>query len=135
MQTRALDRKFDMMKRAIVIGLIALITSFIWRDVMVYSIFKIQQYDISQNQCINRNKPITQCNGTCVLNERLAQPLKEGSSNDSESILPEVKLELYMDEIDELIVHYFEQKSQLDCVNYKELKGYLPSQIKPPETV
>lgn len=123
------------MKRAIVIGLITLITSFIWRDVMVYSIFKIQQDYISQNQCVNRDKPMTECHGSCVLTERLAQPLKDLPNNDLESVLPEVKIEFYVVEIDEIIIHDFENKNYLEYIDCQELKGYLLNQIKPPETV
>ena len=123
------------MKRIVVIGLITLITSFIWSDVLVYGVFKFQQDYISQNECINRNKPITQCNGHCVLNERLAEPIRNTPSGDSEPILLEIKMEFLAEENDESAIFSSSLESLLPVVVDRELKGYLPVLVKPPESV
>ena len=123
------------MKKVIGIGLITLITSFIWRDAVVFGVFKMHQDFIVKNQCINRNKPITQCHGNCVLTERLVQPLNTSPTSDSDAILIEIKMEFVVDEKEDKAVFYNEIKHSLPFIINKELKGYLPALIKPPETV
>ena len=112
-----------------------MLTSFIWRDVVVYGVFKIQQDYIAQYQCVNRDKPITQCNGKCVLTERLAQPLNDLPSNDSEPILVQIKMDFLLDELDELESTSFIEQHQSGFIINQELQGFLPSLIKPPQTV
>jgi len=123
------------MKRFLGIILLALITSFIWRDVVVYGVFKIQQDYIAQYQCVNRNKPITQCNGSCVLTERLAQPLQDLPSNDSEPVLVQIKMNFILDVVEEISAPDCSESRPDGFLQNTELQGFLPSIIKPPETV
>ena len=124
------------MNKLISILLIAIITSFIWRDVVVYGVFKIQQDYISANQCINRNKPITQCNGNCVLTERLSAPIKGASNSESDPILIDIKMEYFFEEEESTpsVINETERQD-IDYLKFRKLKGFLPSQIKPPELV
>jgi len=119
----------------VVIGLITLITSFIWSDVLVYGLFKFQQDYISQNECINRNKPIAQCNGHCVLNERLAEPGRNTPSGDLEPILLEIKMAFLVEENEGSSIFSSSLESLLRVVVDRELKGYLSVLVKPPEVV
>jgi hypothetical protein len=116
--------------------LIAIITSFIWRDAVVYGVFKIQQDFISENQCVNRNKPITQCNGSCVLVERLSKPLRDVPSGESTPILINVKMEFFVEEeILQITFGIYQEPQVWEFIEFRELKGYLSTQTKPPEFV
>ena len=121
------------MKRFLGVALLMLITSYLWRDVVVFGVFKVQQDFISRYQCVNRNKPITQCNGNCVLTERLAQPLSESQSNESTPILGQIKMEFLFDYVPVIKVFHTIIRIFSGYLNNPELDGYLESLIKPPE--
>lgn len=123
------------MRRVLVIGLLLLVLSFIWRDVVVYGVFKYQQDYISHYECIERNKPISTCNGSCVLTERLAKPLKEVPANDSEPVLVQVKMEFYLQTTEEIVLYPLENLELTDFSTRSELEGFTSSQIKPPQSV
>ena len=124
------------MNKLISILLIVIVTSFIWRDAMVYGLFKIQQDIISTSECIDRNKPVNHCNGHCVLTERLATPVREVPNGPTEPIVLDVKMEYFLEEefpkIAEVVFLDTKAKDYLNC---RELQGYFRTQIKPPETV
>ena len=111
-------------------------TSFIWRDALVYGVFKIQQDSISTNQCIERNISSSHCNGGCVLTERLANPMDDSSKGEPKPIMVKLKIEYFMEEnipeIVSVVLPRINISSNLECA---ELSGFLSTQIKPPETV
>lgn len=124
------------MNKLISILLIAIITSFIWRDAMIYSAFKTQQDFISSNQCKDRSKVVNECNGHCVLTERLSTPVRNVPYGPSEPILLDVKMEFFLEEVfAETSESIFIETNKIDYLNCSELEGYLQTQIKPPETV
>lgn len=123
------------MKQIIAIGLITLITSFIWSDMVVFGVFKYHQDYISQNQCIDRNKPMTQCHGNCVLSERLAEPKRNTPLGLSESILLEIKVEFVVEEQNENETFSCEAEFPINIDVDQESNGYLPVLVKPPEVV
>ena len=102
---------------------------------MVYGVFKIQQDYISQYQCVNRDKPIAQCNGSCVLTERLAEPLNDLPSNDSEPILVQIKIDFLLDDVEELTRASFFEQHQSGFIHNQELQGFLSLVLQPPQTV
>lgn len=121
------------MKSFFGIGLLLLLVTAIWRDVVVYSIFKWQQEYISKNECVNRNVTKNSCHGNCVLAERLEQP--QDSPEDPFS-LPEtqnVKLDFIGPEIlDNVQCHSFERPEYSESI-MSPFRGYTLLLGQPPE--
>ena len=59
------------MSRLLSVGLIFLILSIAWRDLLICAQFIIEREEISSKWCINRNKPLLMCNGQCFLQKAL----------------------------------------------------------------
>jgi hypothetical protein len=57
--------------RLLSVGLIFLILSIAWRDLLICAQFIIEREEISSKWCINRNKPLLMCNGQCFLQKAL----------------------------------------------------------------
>ena len=56
---------------SLIISIFIILQSFLGFGVMVW--FAINQTFIAENLCENRDKPEMQCNGSCVMNEKLSQ--------------------------------------------------------------
>ena len=126
-----------MVKRTVVIGLIVLITSFIWRDAIVFGVFKIQQDNLSKNVCIERNTETSHCKGNCVLTERLTQTAKAPSKSEPEPnlVLIEIKMELFISTEKESNNEAISIAHVFNYLIEDELQGFLHNQIIPPEIV
>ncbi len=59
------------MSRLLSVGLIFLILSIAWRDLLICAQFIIEREEISSKWCINRSKPLLMCNGKCFLQKSL----------------------------------------------------------------
>ena len=102
---------------------------------LVFSVFKYQQDLITQNECIERDKAESSCHGSCVLTERLAKPLNELPANDSEPILVQVKMEFFIEVEEELLLYPVMNPAVSSFTISRELEGFVPIQIKPPQSV
>jgi hypothetical protein len=71
--------------------------------------FKINQDFISEVLCINKEKPMSTCNGKCFL----AQKLKKAEEQEKKQA-PSTKKE-------RLDFVYYQSKSSVDCTQYSEL--------------
>lgn len=65
------------MKKVISISLSVLILSLTTKDLMTYAHFFINQDFISNNLCINRDKPEIMCHGKCFLKKQIQENQKQ----------------------------------------------------------
>jgi hypothetical protein len=71
------------MKLFTAISLAVLVFAVTVKDVLIWSIFKLNQDFIAKTLCINRDKPEKKCNGKCQLTKKIAE-----SKDDSPSQAP-----------------------------------------------
>ena len=92
---------------------------------------------ISQDLCINKDKPWMHCHGKCYLKKEIKKVMGDENPDNKKTTIPALKLKEYADyyRINLLRKYYFkltfQQKKQILIIQ-KTFKGYLPDMIKPP---
>lgn len=65
------------MKKAIVFFFITLIVSVTFRSFTTHTFFLINQKQIAEKYCVNKEKPILKCHGSCYLKKELKKDFSE----------------------------------------------------------
>ena len=97
----------------------------------------INYQHISQDLCVNKDKPEMHCNGKCHLKKEIKKVLGEENPEQKKTTLPTLKLKEYTNyyRISLLKKYYPEFLYLLEkqiFITPKTFKGYLPDMIKPP---
>ncbi len=92
---------------------------------------------ISEDLCVNKDKPWMHCHGKCYLKKEIKKVLGEDNPGKKKTTLPVFKLKEYANyyRIGLLKKFYLKQIFQLEeSITFipKTFKGYLPDMIKPP---
>ena len=62
-----------MLKSCLTISLSLLLLLVSMQNMVSYALFKINQTDIIQKWCVNKNKPQLRCNGHCYLGKKITE--------------------------------------------------------------
>jgi len=123
------------MKNMLVISLATLILATAMKDLTMFAFFKINQTDIIERACINKEKPMVMCHGKCFFQKKIVE------INDTESSQPLAQkvnkpssLTMFLTTIP--IIHFTELKVHTQSsFFYEELyaQSFLSTLFEPPK--
>ena len=93
---------------------------------------------ISEELCVNKDKPEMHCNGKCHLKKEIKKVLGEDQApTEKKSTLPQIKLKEYTNYYRKNIITFYFTKLYIPKKNGyfitpNTFSGYLPSVLKPP---
>jgi len=102
--------------------------------------YVINYKHISEDLCVNKDKPEMHCNGKCHLKKEIKKVLGDDNPGKKKNTIPTLKLKEYTDYY-RLGMHkkYYQicQFAEVQNVflTQKTFKGFLPSLIKPPPVI
>lgn len=105
---------------------------FIWSDIVIYSVFKLQEDVISKTECVDKDVVDSHCKGSCVLTKRLATT-EEGSQPNT--VIVDLKIDLFVTQIKPLQLQSFNSKRHYNLIVETELIGFTQELKYPPEMV
>src|SRR5665647_284761 len=87
---------------------------------MVMLNYEFNKNYIAKTLCVNRNKPMSGCNGKCYLKKQLAKAAKEENAPNSNNRVDENEV-LFLTEAKKITTYFFAEENSRQYINSKQV--------------